>query len=331
MDLRHILEDLARGRDLEGDAARSGFEALFSGELSPAQSGAMLLGLRAKGATATELAAAVQAALRHAHLVRAGDGPCIDTCGTGGDGRHSFNCSTAVAVFLADMGYSVVKHGNRAVSSSCGSADVVESLGLPFTTDEEEVVASLVRHNFAFLYAPSYHPAFAEVAPIRKELGIPTLFNLMGPLLNPARPTHQLLGVGSPEALQLMAQTLALNGVRRAAVVHGAGGFDELTPCGQNDVVLVRDGDCESVRLDPAKLDIRPCRPEDLACRDKEQALELMSHVLRGRAPKAVRDMLALNLGMALSLLDGAELSESVRRAGHKVEAGLTKGAIHAA
>jgi anthranilate phosphoribosyltransferase len=331
MDLRHILEDLARGRDLEGDAARSGFEALFSGELSPAQSGAMLLGLRAKGATATELAAAVQAALRHAHLVRAGDGPCIDTCGTGGDGRHSFNCSTAVAVFLADMGYSVVKHGNRAVSSSCGSADVVESLGLPFTMDEEEVVASLVRHNFAFLYAPSYHPAFAEVAPIRKELGIPTLFNLMGPLLNPARPTHQLLGVGSPEALQLMAQTLALNGVRRAAVVHGAGGFDELTPCGQNDVVLVRDGDCESVRLDPAELGIRPCRPEDLACRDKEQALELMSHVLRGRAPEAVRDMLALNLGMALSLLDGAELSESVRRAGHKVEAGLTKGAIHAA
>ena len=242
MDLRHILENLARGRDLESDAARSAFEALFSGELSPAQSGALLLGLRAKGATATELSAAVQAALRHAHLVRAGDGPCIDTCGTGGDGRHSFNCSTAVAVFLADMGYTVVKHGNRAVSSSCGSADVVETLGLPFTRDEKEVTASLGRHNFAFLYAPSYHPAFAEVAPIRKELGIPTLFNLMGPLLNPARPSHQLLGVGHPEMLDIMAGALALNGVRHAAVVHGAGGFDELTPCGPNRVVLVRDG-----------------------------------------------------------------------------------------
>ena len=329
MDLRHILETLARGRDLDQDAARLGFEALFSGELSPAQSGAMLLGLRVKGATAVELSSAVQAALRHAHLVRAGDGPCIDTCGTGGDGRHSFNCSTAVAVFLADMGYSVVKHGNRAVSSSCGSADVVETLGLPFTTDEEEVAASLGRHNFAFLYAPSYHPAFAEVAPIRKELGIPTLFNLMGPLLNPARPTHQLLGVGSPEVLDLMAHTLALNGVRRAAVVHGAGGFDELTPCGPNDAVMVQDGECEATRLDPADLGMGRCAPEDLACRDKNEALELMGHVLRGRAPEAVRDMLALNLGMALSLMDGTDLSDSVRRAGRTVETGLTQGAIH--
>jgi len=330
MSVQHILEDLARGRDLERSAAEQGFEALFSGELSQAQSGAMLLGLRAKGATAEELSSAVQAALRHAHLVRAAEGACIDTCGTGGDGRHSFNCSTAVAVFLADMGYSVVKHGNRAVSSSCGSADVVETLGLPFTTDEEEVAASLVRHNFAFLYAPSYHPAFAEVAPIRKELGIPTLFNLMGPLLNPARPTHQLLGVGSPEVLDLMAHTLALNGVRRAAVVHGAGGFDELTPCGPNDAVMVRDGECEATRLDPADLGIGRCAPEDLACRDKEEALELMGHVLRGRAPEPVRDMLALNLGMALSLLEGSDLSEAVRRAGRTVEVGLTRGTIHA-
>ncbi len=330
MSVQHILEDLARGRDLDRSAAEQGFEALFSGELSQAQSGAMLLGLRAKGATAEELSSAVQSALRHAHLVRAAEGACIDTCGTGGDGRHSFNCSTAVAVFLADMGYSVVKHGNRAVSSSCGSADVVETLGLPFTTSEEQVAESLGRHNFAFLYAPSYHPAFAEVAPIRKELGIPTLFNLMGPLLNPARPTHQLLGVGSPEVLDLMAHTLALNGVRRAAVVHGAGGFDELTPCGPNDVMMVRDGECEPMRLDPADLGIGRCAPEDLACRDKDEALDLMSHVLRGRAPEPVRDMLALNLGMALSLLDGTELSEAVRRAGRTVEIGLTGGAIHA-
>jgi anthranilate phosphoribosyltransferase len=330
MSVQHILEDLARGRDLDRGAAEQGFEALFSGELSQAQSGAMLLGLRAKGATAEELSSAVQAALRHAYLVRAAEGACIDTCGTGGDGRHSFNCSTAVAVFLADMGYSVVKHGNRAVSSSCGSADVVETLGLPFTTDEEEVVASLGRHNFAFLYAPSYHPAFAEVAPIRKELGIPTLFNLMGPLLNPARPTHQLLGVGSPEVLDLMARTLALNGVRRAAVVHGAGGFDELTPCGPNDVVMVRDGECEPMRLDPADLGIGRCTPEDLACRNKDEALELMGHVLQGRAPEPIRDMLALNLGMALSLLDGTDLSEAVRRAGRTIETGLTREAIHA-
>jgi anthranilate phosphoribosyltransferase len=249
-------------------------------------------------------------------------GPRIDTCGTGGDASCSFNCSTAVALYLAGMGYQVVKHGNRAVSSSCGSADAVEALALPMLLEPEQVAEEVEKRNFAFLFAPNYHPAFKHIMPVRKDLGMRTLFNLMGPLLNPARPTHQLLGVAKAEIMQIMAEALRLGGVERAAVVHGAAGFDELSPFGPSKVVWISRGETVETELDPAELGIAPCDPEDVAVRDKDHALAVLRDVLAGTGPEAMQEMLVFNLAVALHLLEEEPLGTCVEQARDAVAQG---------
>ncbi|CCO23832.1 anthranilate phosphoribosyltransferase [Maridesulfovibrio hydrothermalis] len=316
---------LSSGQDLSTEQADAVFEELFSGDMTNAQAGALLMGLRAKGETAIEVAAGVRAALREAKLIKGLNSKRIDTCGTGGDGSNSFNCSTAVALYLADMGYEVVKHGNRAVSSSCGSADVLEDLGISLGTTAGEAKGVLTDDKFVFLFAPNYHPAFGKIAPIRKELSIPTLFNLMGPLLNPARPTHQVLGVGRPEVMRLMAEVLALTDVEKAYVVHGAGAFDELTPFGVNDAFLVENGKLTEVRIDPADYGFAAASPEDVAVKDRPEALAAIRKVLAGTAPSAMLDMVALNLGAAVSLLDGTSLEVAMNKAKAKVAKGVDK------
>lgn len=323
--ISEALTALSSGQDLTTEQADAVFEELFSGDMTHAQAGALLMGLRTKGETAIEVAAGVRAALREAKLIKGINSPCIDTCGTGGDCSNSFNCSTAVALYLADMGYLVTKHGNRAVSSSCGSADVLEDLGVSLGTTAAEARDVLVQDKFVFLFAPNYHPAFGKVAPIRKELGIPTLFNLMGPLLNPARPTHQILGVGRPEIMRLMAEVLALTNVEKAYVVHGAGNFDELTPFGVNDTILVQNGELTEVQINPANYGFAAASPEDVAVKDRADALVTIRKVLAGNAPQAMMDMVALNLGAAISLLDSVSLEEGMEKARAKVAEGVEK------
>lgn len=248
MKVSDILEQLANGKSLSDTQADFMFSQLLSGELTMAQAGAFLMGLRAKGEDSTDLAAGVHAGVAHAVQIPGVTDEkftCIDTCGTGGDNKNSFNCSTAVSLFLADMGHKVVKHGNRAVSSSCGSADVLEALGYELMQDAASVKAKLDQSNFVFLFAPAFHPAFKHIMPVRMEMGIRTLFNLMGPLLNPARPTHQILGVGNPDILNLMGETLLLTGVEKALLIHGAGGFDELTTFGPARGYLINNGRME--------------------------------------------------------------------------------------
>jgi anthranilate phosphoribosyltransferase len=326
MNIKDILNKVSEHKDLEYTEAKEVFAALFEGDLTPAQSGALLIGLKSKGECADELLAAVEVALGKARLVKDIEGVRIDTCGTGGDGKQSFNCSTAVAFFLADLGYKVVKHGNKAVSSTCGSADVVEALGLPLLKDPEQVKAELEQRNFAFIFAPHFHPAFALIASIRQELGIRTIFNLMGPLLNPARPTHQILGVARPEYGPLMAKVLARGDVQAAAVVHGAGGFDELTPCGPAQVSLVREGSVKEIALDPQDYGFSRCEPADLTCENKEEALAMQKEVLSGGGPKAIQNMVALNLGLALSLLHSdKDLKECMNMARNAVVKGIKK------
>lgn len=320
------LNALCAGQDLTTEQADAVFEELFSGEMSHAQAGALLMGLRAKGEKAVEVAAGVRAALREAKLISGINSPCIDTCGTGGDGTNSFNCSTAVALYLADMGYLVTKHGNRAVSSSCGSADVLEDLGISLGTTANEARDVLVRDKFVFLFAPNYHPAFGKIAPIRKELGIPTLFNLMGPLLNPARPTHQILGVGRPEIMRLMAEVLLMTNVEKAYVVHGAANFDELTPFGINEAMLLENGELTEVRINPANYGFEAASPEDVAVNNREEALAAIRKVLSGRAPRPMMDMVALNLGAAISLMDSVSLEEGMEKAKAKVAEGVSRG-----
>lgn len=316
LHMSDVLELLAFHKDLPQEMADESFARLMDGTMTPAQAGSFLMGLKTKGETAQELASAVRAALRHARPVPGITGKRIDTCGTGGDGACSFNCSTAVALTLAGMGYDVVKHGNRSVSSTCGSADALEELGLPLTMEPDAVPGELDARHFAFLFAPSYHPAFKHVMPVRKEIGCRTLFNLLGPLLNPARPTHQLLGVALKGYIVRMAQVLAVTGLESGCVVHGAGGLDELTPFGVNSVVWVKNGWIREDELDPAEFGFAKHSVEDVAVTDKDQAVGVLREVLGGGGPAAMRDMAALNLGVCIHLLeDELDLVESFDRA----------------
>lgn len=332
IDMRDILDTLGNQGGLTEEQAAFAFQQLFEGLLTPAQAGALLMGLRAKGETPVELASAARAGLAKARLVHGlpTDRPILDIVGTGGDRTSSFNCSTAVSLYLAALGHRVVKHGNRAVSSSSGSADALEGLGLPLGTPPERVAAELDSSGFVFLFAPNYHPAFAHIAPVRRELGVRTLFNLMGPLLNPARPSHQLLGVGQAAALPLMADTLTLTapGVH-ALVIHGSGGkdggFDELTPFGPTTGFEVAGGKATAFRLDPADFGLSGFSAEDVRVADKASALAAIKAVLTGRANAAMQAMTALNLGAALMLATGKSLQSCMAEARDAVAGGAAR------
>jgi len=311
-----VLEHLALGKNLSEEEALKSFRAMYTGKMPASCVGAFLMGLKTKGETGLEIACGVKAALEEARLVPGLTGDLIDTCGTGGDNTCSFNCSTAVALYLAAMGHQVVKHGNRSVSSTCGSADIIESLGMALVVEPEAVAAALKAKNFVFLFAPNFHPAFKRIMPIRKELGARTLFNLMGPLLNPARPTHQLLGVPTASFVPLIAEALSLTGVRRAVVVHGAGGFDELSPFGPAEVCWVRDGWMRRERLDPQDYGIPRHKLSEVAVASKDEAVAVLLELLQGEGPQAMKDMLALNLGTALNLLeDDLSLQQGIDKA----------------
>jgi anthranilate phosphoribosyltransferase len=334
MTIAEILDILAQGKPLGDDQADFMFAELMGGKMTEAQAGAFLMGLRAKGEDSTDLAAGVRAVVSHARKIPGFDGnrpePVIDTCGTGGDGQCSFNCSTAVSLFLADMGYTIAKHGNRALSSSCGSADALEALGIPLDQTPEEAAEGLEKYRFAFLFAPAYHPAFKYIMPVRQQLGIRTLFNFMGPLTNPARPSHQLLGVGDPERLFLMGETLLLTGVKRALIFAGAGGFDELTTWGVNRGYIIDDGRMDKAVVDPASLGFERHAPEDVRVESKEDAVAKLKDILAGKGPEAMMDMVALNLAGCLNILDKGTMAECADIARDVVHQGLTKGLPYA-
>ena len=346
--ISRILDALAAGQDLTADMAgaglsghmgvhhpymaAAGFADIMDGRMTPAQAGCFLMGLRMKGETPLEMAHAVGIALGRANRVEGLEGDCIDVVGTGGDGRNSFNCSTATALTLAGMGYRVVKHGNRAVSSSCGSADALEGLGFPLDVAPEDVRRLLDERNFAFLFAPNFHPSFRNVGPIRRELGIRTLFNLLGPLINPARPTHILLGVARPELVELLAETLRQSHIRKAAVVYGAGGYDEVTPLGPTKMMIIHNGRLTPMSLDPLDYGIQPCNPEELAVHSKSEAVDVLKNILAGKGPRAMMDMVILNVGVAMLLLEEhMDLSVCMAKAREAVCAGIGRRTLHAA
>lgn len=328
--MRDVLDTLGDRKDLSAEQAAYAFGELFEGMLSPAQAGALLMGLRTKGETPVEVGEAARAGLAKARLVRnlPTDAPILDIVGTGGDCTHSFNCSTAVSLYMASMGHRVVKHGNRAVSSSSGSADALEGLGISLNVDPDEAADELRRTGFVFLFAPNYHPSFAHIAPVRREMGVRTLFNLLGPLLNPARPSHQLLGVGQAVALPLMADTLAriAPGIT-ALVIHGTiagadGGFDELTPFGPTTGFAVAGGGVSPFRLDPAEYGLAGYAPADVRVEDKPAALRAIKDVLSGRGVPAMQAMTALNLGAALHLVTGRDMAACMTEAKQAVADG---------
>jgi anthranilate phosphoribosyltransferase len=238
---------------------------IMRGDASPAQIGGFLVALRAKGETADEIAGCAEAMRGHALPVRPGRDDLVDTAGTGGDGAHTINISTAAGIVAAAAGAAVAKHGNRAVSSACGSADVLESLGFTIEQKPDRIAESIDELGFGFLFAPSHHPAMRHAAPVRKELATRTVFNVLGPLTNPAGARAQVVGVYAPELVRTIADVLVRLGVRRAYVVHGGGGIDELSPAGPNLVAEVVDGDVRERELDAsAELGVPRCSVEEL-------------------------------------------------------------------
>ncbi len=262
--IQDALARLLEGENLTRDEARRVMDSIMSGEATPGQIGGFLVALRLKGETADEIAGSAEAMRAHAIAVHPKRSDLVDTAGTGGDGGRTFNISTAAALLAAAAGAGVAKHGNRSVSSASGSADVLEELGFELDLSPERIAGSIDELGFGFMFAPTHHPAMKHAGPVRRELATRTVFNVLGPLTNPAGARAQVVGVYSPQLVPVIADVLAQLGARRAFVVHGAGGIDELSPAGPNLVCEVVDGDVHRREIDPLDLGVERCDPAEL-------------------------------------------------------------------
>lgn len=316
-----LLDGLLDGKSLEETQAFDFMHLLASGDVHPALAGALLAALRAKGETAAEIRGFATAMRELARHPRVPPGAAtVDTVGTGGDGSGSFNLSTGAGLLAAACGARVVKHGNRSVSSRCGSADLLEYLGMPLPLEEAAAMASLEALNFTFLFAPAYHPAMKMVAPVRGALGVRTVFNLLGPLTNPAAPPYQLIGAFSLDAAKLMAETLSGMPLERAFVVHGEPGWDEASPVGEFVLYDVRPGSVTMSRRGPEEYGLARCTAEELAGGDAAYNAHELRRVFCREENGAHRG--ALLMGTSLVL----EVTGLARNAGEGAE--MAAGAL---
>ena len=320
--IRKALAELLEGRDLSRSQARDVMNAVMAGEATPAQIAGFLVALRLKGETADEIAGCAEAMRAHVLGVRPERDDLVDTAGTGGDGAGTFNISTAAALVAAAAGAGVAKHGNRAVSSASGSADVLEALGFELELEPARIARSIDTLGFGFLFAPSHHPAMRHAAPVRKELAARTVFNVLGPLTNPAGARAQVVGVYAPKLVATIADVLARLGARRAFVVHGAGGIDELSPAGPNLVDEVVDGRVRRREIDPLDFGVARCRPEELLGGSPAENAAVIVDVFDGmRGPK--REAVLLNAAGAIAAGGHADdLREGYRLAAEAVDSG---------
>jgi anthranilate phosphoribosyltransferase len=320
-----IQEALARlldGHDLSREEAHGVMASIMSGDATPAQIAGFLIALRAKGETADEIAGCAEAMREHALPVRPQREDLVDTAGTGGDGARTINISTAAALVAAAAGAGVAKHGNRAVSSACGSADVLEALGFDLELQPERVARSIDELGFGFLFAPTHHPAMRHAAPVRTELAARTVFNVLGPLTNPAGARAQVVGVYAPELVRTIADVLAQLGASRAFVVHGAGGIDELSPAGPNFVCEVVNGDVRARNIDPLEFGIPRCDPAELRGGSPDENAAAIRAVLAGE-DGGRRDAILLNAAGAIAAGGHADdLGEGLEVAREAVESG---------
>lgn len=298
-----LLDTLLDGQSLAEAQAYELMHRLAEGELPAALAGALLAGLRAKGETPDEIRGFATAMRELAVHPQIPDGaPTVDTVGTGGDGSGSLNLSTGTGLLAAACGSRVVKHGNRSVSSRSGSADMLECLGMPLPLHEKEAVACLEATNFTFLFAPAYHPAMKAVVPIRGALAVRTVFNVLGPLTNPAAPPYQLIGAYSKEAAKLMADTLAGMPLERAFVVHGDPGWDEATPAGDFVLYDVRPGSVSETQRSPADYGMKVCAPAALEGGDAQHNAHELTRVFTGEDRGAHRDALLMGVSLVLEV-----------------------------
>jgi anthranilate phosphoribosyltransferase len=315
-----MLQRLTSREPLSVDEAADAMRAIMSGDVTAIQVGGFLMALRTKGETADELDGLARTALAFASPVTA-HAPVLDTCGTGGDRSGTFNISTLSAIVVAGAGVPVAKHGNRAASSHCGSADLLEALGVTIDLDAAGVERCLAEAGIGFMFAPVFHPAFGHAAAVRRELRVPTSFNFLGPLTNPARPSAQVVGVSDQRMLPLMAEVLARRGTR-AKLFRGEDGLDELTTTGPSIVLDVRDGELRESRLDPATVGIAKASPDDLRGGDAGESARIARAVLAGE-PGPTRDVVLLNAGAALEVAGvAADLRRGIELAAASIDGG---------
>jgi anthranilate phosphoribosyltransferase len=322
MTMQEALACLLDGHDLSRAQARSVMSEVMEGDATPAQIGGLLVALRLKGETADEIAGCAEAMRSHVLAVKPKRDDLVDTAGTGGDGMGTINISTAAALVAAAAGAGVAKHGNRAVSSASGSADVLEALGFRLELPPARIERSIDELGFGFLFAPTHHPAMRHAAPVRRELAARTVFNVLGPLTNPAGARAQVVGVYAPSLVRTIAEVLAQLGARRAFVVHGAGGIDELSPTGPNLVCEVVDGDIQEREIDPLELGVPRCDARELRGGSPAENAAAITRVFGGESGGA-RSAILLNAAGALAAAGhGRDLAEGLELAREAIDSG---------
>jgi len=325
---RELLETVVQGRDLTADQARAAMDQIMSGELDEAQIGGFLAALRGKGETPEELAGAASSMRKHAEGLEPSEElrPLVDTCGTGGDSAETFNISTLSALVAAGAGARVAKHGNRSVSSQCGSADLLEALGVRLDLDAEGVETCIEEAGMGFMFAPNFHGAMKHAIGPRKSLGIRTIFNLLGPLTNPADADRQLMGVFSSEWVEPLAQALAELSVERALVVHGTDGMDEISLSAPTRYAELTDGQINTGEFKPGDFGVDPIELEDIAGGSVDHNADLARSLLAGDGSGPAEAIVSVNSGAVVYLSGQADdLKQGVERARDAIRSGTAQ------
>jgi anthranilate phosphoribosyltransferase len=327
--IAEAIRKAAEGGHLASDEAHAAMTEIMSGQATPVQIAAFLVAMRMKGETVDELTEFARVMREHVRQVHPAARPLVDTCGTGGDAMNTFNVSTAAALVAAGAGVAVAKHGNRSVTSKCGSADVLEALNVRFDLTPEESAQCIDRVGVGFMFAPSYHPAMKHAMPVSRELGLRTVFNMLGPLTNPANAEAQVLGVYSPELTELHAGALRSLGSERAYVVHGMGGLDELSTFGETRVTELRDGALRTCEVAPEDFGLsRASGPEDVGGGTPEENAELLVGILEGKSGPP-RDIVVLNAAAAIAAGGKADaLRDAVPIAAESIDSGAALGKL---
>ena len=327
-NFRNQLSTIIAGDNLNQSEMHQMMNTVLSGDLTDAQIGAFMGALAAKGETFAELAGAAQAMRKKALRIQATASTVVDTCGTGGDGTHSFNISTTTAFVVAGCGVTVAKHGNRSVSSRCGSADLLEALGVRLETEPEIVEEAISAIGIGFLYAPLYHSAMRHAAGPRKEIGLRSIFNMLGPLTNPAGANCQLLGVYAPELTEMFADALKLLGSKRALIVHGHDGLDEISVCAPTRVSELRDGRIGTFDLLPEQFFGEVADPASMQGGDPMVNADITRRILSGeKGPR--RNVVALNAAAALVAADRADdIQAGIKQAEAAIDTGAAAGKL---
>ena len=326
--MKEFIQKLVEGKDLTAEGSEKAMESIMSGNATDAQIGSFLTALRMKGETATEIAAFARVMRKFSQKITPRvDETLVDVCGTGGDEIKTFNISTASMFIVAAAGIPVAKHGNRAITSSCGSADVLEELGVNLNLEFEKIRRGIEEVGIGFMFAPAHHSAMRYVMPARRELGVRTVFNILGPLTNPANASAQLMGVFNPDLTEKLAEVFRLLGLKHAMVVHGEPGLDEISTLGESKITELKEDRIETYVVKPEDFDLVRVKAEDLSGGDKTRNARILTNILKGedRGPK--RDIVLLNAAAGIvvgdkagSLGEGFEMARDVLDSGKAYE-----------